>query len=269
MAIRKMGKASFIHIMDASGQIQVFIKSDVVGENVYEAFKLLDIGDFVGINGIVFKTKTKEVSINTRKFIILSKSIRPLPIVKEKEGEVQELAKLLANERILDILFPDEHKDDPKISKDLKDRHARTRERIRKKMENDAFEEKMIEIEISDEPSIGMQVFGPMGMEDIGMNIKDMLAGQFPKNKRSKKMTVAEARKVWTEDDAAKLVDQDEIIRIIVFLHEQKAGHQLWIEDKVCVGPAGSYFGWGKGIEHMAANLGSEDRYILQVTGIK
>ena len=63
--------------------------------------------------------------------------------------------------------------------------------------------------------------------------------------------------------------EQKEIIRIIVFLHEQKAGHQLWIEDKVCVGPAGSYFGWGKGIEHMAANLGSEDRYILQVTGIK
>tara|TARA_B100000900_G_scaffold390695_1_gene384639 strand:+ start:700 stop:1179 length:480 start_codon:yes stop_codon:yes gene_type:complete len=65
------------------------------------------------------------------------------------------------------------------------------------------------------------------------------------------------------------ITEQDEIIRIIVFLHEQKAGHQLWIEDKVCVGPAGSYFGWGKGVEHMAANLGSEDRYILQVTGIK
>ena len=63
--------------------------------------------------------------------------------------------------------------------------------------------------------------------------------------------------------------EQKEIIRIIVFLHEQKAGHQLWIEDKVCVGTAGSYFGWTKGVEHMAANLGSEDRYILQVTGIK
>ena len=65
------------------------------------------------------------------------------------------------------------------------------------------------------------------------------------------------------------ITEQDEIVRIIVFLHEQKAGHQLWIEDKVCVGPAGSYFGWEKGVEHMAANLGSEDRYILQVTGIK
>ena len=66
MALRKMGKASFIHIMDAFGQIQVFIKEDTIGEKVYEAFKLIDIGDFVGINGIVFKTKTKEISINTQ-----------------------------------------------------------------------------------------------------------------------------------------------------------------------------------------------------------
>ena len=62
MALRKMGKASFIHIMDAFGQIQIFIKKDTIGEKVYEAFKLIDIGDFIGINGIVFKTKTKEIS---------------------------------------------------------------------------------------------------------------------------------------------------------------------------------------------------------------
>ena len=64
------------------------------------------------------------------------------------------------------------------------------------------------------------------------------------------------------------ITEQDEIIRIIVFLHEQKAGHQLWIQDKICTGPAGSYFGWGKDVEHMAANLGNEDRYILQITGV-
>jgi|TARA_R110000823_G_scaffold312408_1_gene439036 hypothetical protein len=65
------------------------------------------------------------------------------------------------------------------------------------------------------------------------------------------------------------IADIDEITRVIIFLHDQKAGHQLWIKDKVCVGPAGSYFGWSKGVEHMAANFGNEDRYILQVTGIK
>ena len=114
MALRKMGKASFIHIMDEFGQIQVFIKNDTVGEKVYEAFKLIDIGDFIGINGIVFKTKTKEISINTRKFTLLSKSIRPLPIVKEKEGEVFDAFKdkeLRYRNRHLDLIVNPETRD--------------------------------------------------------------------------------------------------------------------------------------------------------------
>jgi len=148
---------------------------------------------------------------------------------REKEDEVIEMAELLANERILDILFPDDHKNDPKQSKELKERHERTRERIRKKMEKGEFEDKMIEVEISDEPAIGMQIFGPMGMEDIGMNIKDMISGSLPKTTRTKKMTVAEAREILTENEAAKLIDQEEVIRIareraenngIIFLDE-------------------------------------------------
>ena len=90
MAIRKMGKASFFHILDMSGRIQVFIKSDKVGGEEYEKFLLLDIGDFIGVKGPVFKTKVGEISININSFDILSKSIRPLPIVKEKEGEVYD-----------------------------------------------------------------------------------------------------------------------------------------------------------------------------------
>ena len=150
-------------------------------------------------------------------------------VEREKEGEVIEMAELLANERILDILFPDDHKNDPKQSKELKERHKRTRERIRKKMEKGEFEDKMIEVEISDEPAVGMQIFGPMGMEDIGMNIKDMISGSLPKTTRAKKMTVAEAREILTENEAAKLIDQEEVIRIareraenngIIFLDE-------------------------------------------------
>ena len=150
-------------------------------------------------------------------------------VEREKEDEVIEMAEPLANERILDILFPDGHKNDPKQSKELKERHERTRERIRKKMEKGEFEEKMIEVEVSDEPAIGMQIFGPMGMEDIGMNIKDMISGSLPKTTRTKKMTVAEAREILTENEAAKLIDQEEVIRIareraenngIIFLDE-------------------------------------------------
>jgi hypothetical protein len=61
---------------------------------------------------------------------------------------------------------------------------------------------------------------------------------------------------------------EEKITRIIVFLHKPKAGHQLWIEDQICVGDAGSYFGWEQDTVHMAANLGSEMRYILQLTGV-
>tara|TARA_B100000767_G_C19777853_1_gene543779 strand:- start:4889 stop:6229 length:1341 start_codon:yes stop_codon:yes gene_type:complete len=150
-------------------------------------------------------------------------------VESEKEEEVIELAELLANEKIIDILFPDNQKDDPKLSKELKERHKRTREKIRQKLIKGEFEDKIIEIEISDDPTIGMQVFGPMGMEDIGMNIKDMISGSLPKSKRTKKVKVQEAREILLESEAAKLIDQEEVIRIakervedsgIVFLDE-------------------------------------------------
>ena len=85
MSIRKMGKASFFHIQDSKGKIQIFIKQDEIGDEFYNHFKLLDIGDYVGIIGYVFKTKMDEVSIHASELVILCKSIRPLPIVKEKD----------------------------------------------------------------------------------------------------------------------------------------------------------------------------------------
>ena len=88
MSIRKMGKACFCHIQDQEGRIQLYIRRDDVGEQNYTHFKLYDIGDFIGVKGYVFKTKTGEVSIHAETITILSKSIRPLPIVKEKDGEV-------------------------------------------------------------------------------------------------------------------------------------------------------------------------------------
>lgn len=87
MSLRKMGKASFFHIQDGKGKIQVFIRRDDVGEENYAHFKLLDIGDYVGVQGYAFKTKMGEKSIHANSITILCKSIRPLPVVKEKEGE--------------------------------------------------------------------------------------------------------------------------------------------------------------------------------------
>ncbi|MEE8436931.1 MAG: lysine--tRNA ligase, partial [Candidatus Neomarinimicrobiota bacterium] len=90
MALRKMGKASFFHVQDKSGRIQVFIKRDDVGEENYAHFKLLDLGDYIGIKGYIFKTKTEEISIHAQVLTVLAKSIRPLPVVKEKEGTVYD-----------------------------------------------------------------------------------------------------------------------------------------------------------------------------------
>tara|TARA_B100000686_G_scaffold144086_1_gene151598 strand:+ start:19742 stop:21235 length:1494 start_codon:yes stop_codon:yes gene_type:complete len=87
MALRRMGKAAFAQVMDSEGKIQFFIRKDDVGLEMYDLFKLLDIGDYVGIEGYIFTTKTGEISVYTDILTLLSKSIRPLPIVKEKDGK--------------------------------------------------------------------------------------------------------------------------------------------------------------------------------------
>lgn len=79
MAKRGMGKASFAHIQDLSGKIQIYVRKDTVPEVKYEAFDLLDLGDIVGVSGEVFKTKTGETSIKVKDLEVLSKSLYPLP----------------------------------------------------------------------------------------------------------------------------------------------------------------------------------------------
>lgn len=79
MFCRKMGKASFINIQDYKGKIQVYVKRDNIGEEEYTDFKTYDIGDILGIEGEVFKTKTGEITINADKVTLLSKSLRILP----------------------------------------------------------------------------------------------------------------------------------------------------------------------------------------------
>lgn len=86
MAIRRMGKALFASIQDHHGRIQIYVRKDDVGES-FDIFKLLDIGDIIGVSGYVFKTKTGEISVHAKSFELLSKSIRPIPIAKEQIDE--------------------------------------------------------------------------------------------------------------------------------------------------------------------------------------
>ena len=79
MSKRVMGKASFAHMLDGKGDIQIYVKRDDVGEESYAAFKSWDIGDIIGVKGFVFKTKTGEISVHCSSVTLLSKSLRPLP----------------------------------------------------------------------------------------------------------------------------------------------------------------------------------------------
>ncbi len=86
MAIRKMGKASFAQIQDFKGKIQIYLKKDELNE-MYDAFKLMDIGDIIGVSGFVFKTRTGEITVHVKNLTLLAKSLRPIPIPKEVVDE--------------------------------------------------------------------------------------------------------------------------------------------------------------------------------------
>jgi lysyl-tRNA synthetase class 2 len=87
MALRRMGKAAFAHIMDISERIQIYIRKDKVGEEKFELFKLIDIGDIIGIEGTVFKTRTGEITVLVSGLDLLTKNLRPLPVAKEVEKD--------------------------------------------------------------------------------------------------------------------------------------------------------------------------------------
>ena len=120
MSRRVMGKASFIELQDSKGRVQVYITRDDIcpGENkdTYNVLfkRLLDIGDFVGIKGFVFRTQTGEITVHAKELTILSKSIRPLPIVKYKDGVAYdkfEDPELRYRQRYVDLVVNDDVKE--------------------------------------------------------------------------------------------------------------------------------------------------------------
>jgi len=108
MAVRNFGKAAFLHVEDVSGRIQVYIKKNDVGEEVFEHFKLWDVGDIVGITGTPFVTRTGELTINVLEAELLTKSVRPLPEKWHglKDIEIryrQRYVDLIANPEVRDV----------------------------------------------------------------------------------------------------------------------------------------------------------------------
>jgi lysyl-tRNA synthetase class 2 len=89
VSIRQMGKASFAHVEDESGQIQLYLRRDILGDEPYARFRHeLDLGDFVEATGKLFHTHTHEASVQVEQLRLLAKALRPLPVVKEKDGQI-------------------------------------------------------------------------------------------------------------------------------------------------------------------------------------
>ena len=149
-------------------------------------------------------------------------------VKREKKEEVKTLTESLAEERILDSLFPSNGSHKP--TKAERERHRKTRDRLRQKLLNGDFEDREIEIEVIEETTPMMQIFGPLGgSDDMGMNLKEMLSNVMPGYKKRRKIPVSEARHILIEMEANNLIDQEELMRMtkrkvenngIVFLDE-------------------------------------------------
>lgn len=174
----------------------------------------------------------------------------------EKTAAVQEQAMQMANERLLDILYPlpksrrgqtanaendeedqNQDQDKPALPKeaspvdtaDSEERHRRTREKMRQQLLDGKLEERYVELDVPAEGMPMMQVISPIGVEELGVNLQDLMGNLLPKKVKRRKMTVAEARKYLTQEEAQKLIDMDQavkeaILRVensgIVFLDE-------------------------------------------------
>ena len=120
MSRRVMGKASFVELQDSKGRIQVYVTRDDIcpeeNKDLYNVVfkKLLDLGDFIGVKGFVFRTQTGEISVHAKSLTVLAKSLKPLPVVKEKDGQVFDAfedPELSYRQRYVDLIVNNGVKD--------------------------------------------------------------------------------------------------------------------------------------------------------------
>ena len=149
---------------------------------------------------------------------------------EEHTASVQERARQLADERVIDILIPPTRKpkkelvsgtgfvmqqavdedDEPTTDDELRER---TRQKFREKLHRGELDEREVEIEVSSDQTPMMQVFGPMGMEEMGMNIQDLFGNLGGKRRKKRRIPISEAREILTQEEAGKLIDMDRVTR--------------------------------------------------------
>jgi ATP-dependent HslUV protease ATP-binding subunit HslU len=139
-------------------------------------------------------------------------------VKEEKRAEVYDRARELSEERLLDILLPSPRKrgshenDERETVSEHEDARA-TREKLRQKLREGKLEDRVVEIDIPASETPLMQVIGPMNLEEIGVNLQEMFGGLMPKKLKKRKVTIAEARVILTNEEAKKLIDHDAAIK--------------------------------------------------------
>ena len=140
-------------------------------------------------------------------------------VKNEKEKTVLDQARTNADERILDCLFP--KGDISSMSEEALKRHDRTRTKLRKKLKRGEYEDRVIKINIKASPMPFMQVMGPIGMDDMTGNIQDMLSNVLPRKDKTQRLNVEDAREVFINEEAEKLIDMDDVIKLALNRSEQ------------------------------------------------
>jgi len=192
-------------------------------------------------------------------------------VEKEHKEEVQERAQELAEERILDILIPPEDEDqsragdgardepgfavhptgetEPEVEDDPSESlRQRTRKKFRDKLERGDLDDREIEIEVTSDSQSMMQMFGPMGMEEMGVNLEELFGNLGGGQRKKRRVTVEEAREILTQEEAEKLIDQDQV-KEDALERVQQAGIVFVDEiDKVAAGTRTRDEGSGQGV---------------------
>ena len=143
----------------------------------------------------------------------------------KQQEDVQEKALQIAKERVLDILLPAQpKKNTPDETLDKKDENstkASTREKFKKMLESNKIDSRMIDLEVSDKSTSMIEIFSNTGIEEMGINVKDMLGNLMPKNTKQRKVKVKDALKILTQEEANHLIDMEKVKTDAIVMVEQ------------------------------------------------
>ncbi len=138
-------------------------------------------------------------------------------IKSEKTAEVQTRAEELADEKVLDLLIPPVKKasnvndnDEGEVNSEAY-QNQKTREWMKQKLKSGEMNDKMVEFDANTQNSVGMQVLGPFGLDDLGINFQEIMGNIMPKKKKKRKTSIAEARKIIAQEEAQKLIDMEAV----------------------------------------------------------